>query len=200
MDTVLLLLSRLTNTGHPFFLPILMVLLLLLVLLIKFIYSTFWIPYKIQRHLYKQGIRGPGYRPIFGNSPEFKLEFDATLNKPMASFSHDIVHRADPCYHKWTAMYGKTMLFWHGSTPRLALADPEMIKEVFLNKSGHVIKVKLPPLAEQLFGKGLIDLHGEKWSIHRKLANPAFVMDRVKVIYVYTGVGAHFLFFFNFKL
>nr|XP_027091872.1 cytochrome P450 734A1-like [Coffea arabica] len=165
---------------HLFVLATLMVLHLLIVLLIRFIYSTFWIPYKIQRHLYKQGIRGPGYRPIFGNSPEFKLEFDATLNKPMASFSHDIVHRADPCYHKWTAMYGKTMLFWHGSTPRLALADPEMIKEVFLNKSGHVIKVKLPPLAEQLFGKGLIDLHGEKWSIHRKLANPAFVMDRVK--------------------
>lgn len=165
---------------HPFLLPAFLVLHPLTILFIRFIYSTFWIPYKIQRHLYKQGIRGPDYRPIFGNSAEFKQEFDATLNKPMASFSHDIVHRADPCYHKWAAMYGKTMLFWHGSTPRLALADPEMIKEVFLNKSGHVIKVKLPPLAEQLFGKGLIDLHGEKWGIHRKIANPAFVVDRVK--------------------
>ncbi|CAI9116703.1 OLC1v1017928C1 [Oldenlandia corymbosa var. corymbosa] len=151
-----------------------------LFIFIKFIYSTLWIPYKIQRHLYKQGIKGPGYRPIYGNSPEFKQEFDRTYFKPMGEFSHDIVHRADPCYHKWTALYGKTMLFWHGSTPRLALSDPEMLKEVYLNKSGRVVKVKLPPLAEQLFGKGLIDLHGEKWSVHRKVANPAFVMDRVK--------------------
>ncbi|CAI9116705.1 OLC1v1017931C2 [Oldenlandia corymbosa var. corymbosa] len=164
---------------HPFILPVTLV--ILLFIFIKFIYSTIWIPYKIQRHFYKQGIKGPGYLPIYGNSVEFKGEFDQSYSKkPMGYFSHDIVHRVDPCYHKWTAMYGKTLLFWHGSTPKLVLAQPEMLKEVYLNKSGHVVKVKFPPLAEQLFGKGLIDLHGEKWSVHRKIANPAFVMDRVK--------------------
>ncbi|CAI9089909.1 OLC1v1024561C2 [Oldenlandia corymbosa var. corymbosa] len=98
----------------------------------------------------------------------------------MGLISHDIIHRVDPCFHKWSAMYGKTMLFWHGSIPRLTIAEPEMLKEVFLNKSGKVIKVSLPPLANQLFGKGLVGLEGEKWSVHRKAANPAFFVDRVK--------------------
>ncbi|CAI9116702.1 OLC1v1017927C1 [Oldenlandia corymbosa var. corymbosa] len=162
----------------PFILPIILVLLPLI--FIKFIYSTIWVPYKIQRHFYKQGIKGPGYRLIYGNMREFEKGYDLTYNKPMGSLSHDIAHRVDPAYHNWAEKYGKNLLFWNGTIPSLAVADPEMLKEIFLNKSGHVRKIKIPPLADQLFGKGLIDLHDEKWAIHRRVANPAFMVDQVK--------------------
>ncbi|CAI9089441.1 OLC1v1024013C1 [Oldenlandia corymbosa var. corymbosa] len=124
---------------------------LLIFILVRFIYTTLWIPYKILRHFKRQGIKGPGYRPIYGNSLEFEQEFNWTYNNPMGEeSSHDIVHRLDPCYHKWSSMYGKTMLFWHGSTPRLAIAAPEMLKDVFLNKSGLAIKSWIPEVVNSV--------------------------------------------------
>ncbi|CAI9116785.1 OLC1v1018026C2 [Oldenlandia corymbosa var. corymbosa] len=164
----------------PFILLLAFFLALILLVIIFITYSIIWIPYKIQRQFYRQGIKGPGYHPIYGNTPEFKQEFDRTYTKPVGSFSHDIVHRLDPPYHKWTALYGKTVLFWQGIVPWIILSEPEMLKEVYLNKSGHIVRGKISPPVDLLFGQGLFNLGGDKWSLHRKVANPAFMIDQVK--------------------
>lgn len=77
-------------------------------------------------------------------------------------------------------MYGKTFLYWFGCTPRLAIAEPDLIKEVLLNQSGCYGKTEFNPFSKLLIGDGLVGLTGEKWSRHRKITNQAFNMERVK--------------------
>lgn len=59
--------------------------------------------------------------------------------------------------------------------------DPDMIREVLSNKSGHVDKPKQSPLHKLLF-TGLAYYSGEKWARHRRIINPAFHLEKLKVI------------------
>ncbi|KAF8022844.1 hypothetical protein BT93_F0381 [Corymbia citriodora subsp. variegata] len=155
------------------------VLLLILILLSKFTYSNLCIPLKLQRHFTRQGIRGPGYRPVLGNTAEIRRLFEEARSKPMP-FDHRILHRVAPFYHHWSLEYGKTFVYWFGSRPRLGISDPGMIKEVLTNTGGSYEKVGFNPQARLLFGQGLVGLVGEKWAVHRRIANQAFTMERVK--------------------
>ncbi|XP_030545374.2 LOW QUALITY PROTEIN: cytochrome P450 734A1-like [Rhodamnia argentea] len=155
------------------------VLLLILILLSKFTYSYLWIPLKLQRHFTEQGLRGPGYRLILGNTAEIKRLFAEAQSKSMP-FDHRILRRAAPFYHHWSVEYGKTFVYWFGSRPRLAISDPDMIKEVLMNTGGSYGRIGFNPQARVLFGQGLVGLVGEKWAVHRRIANQAFTMERVK--------------------
>ncbi|XP_077233281.1 cytochrome P450 734A1-like [Tasmannia lanceolata] len=93
---------------------------------------------------------------------------------------HEILHRASPFYDYWSKLYGKTFVYWFGSKPRLAVVDPELIKEVLLNRSGVIERVPFDPIVKQLFGDGMPSVNGEKWVRHRKIGNTAFNMERVK--------------------
>jgi hypothetical protein len=78
-------------------------------------------------------------------------------------------------------MYGKTFLYWFGSTPRLAISDPEMIKEVLVTKCGEYERIPYNPQAKLLYGQGLPGLQGDQWNFHRRIINLAFNMELVKV-------------------
>ncbi|XP_015573805.1 cytochrome P450 734A1 [Ricinus communis] len=154
---------------------------LLLICALKFIYSTIWVPFRIQGHFKKQGVTGPNYRPIFGNSAEIRRLYVEAQSKSMSSFSHDVLHRVVPSYYQWSLKYGKIFVYWFGSRPRLALFDQDMIKDVLMNTGGGSFeRVKQNPQSKLLFGDGLIGLDGEKWALHRRIANQAFNMERVK--------------------
>ncbi|KAK3032337.1 hypothetical protein RJ639_035388 [Escallonia herrerae] len=140
----------------------------------------FWVPWKIKQRFRKQGIAGPSFRPIVGNSAEIRRLTSEAESKSIP-FNHDILHRVAPHYHRWAEMYGKTFLYWFGVKPRLTLADPDLIKEVLPNStSGSFDKLGFNPLSEMLFGQGLAGLKGKKWVVHRKLASQAFNMEIVK--------------------
>ena len=167
-------------------LPLLLSLLLIVFFtyLVKILHSNLWLPWKIQSHFQKQGICGPRYRPFFGNSLEIRKLFAEAQSKPIP-FDHDILMRVVPFYHRWSSMYGKTFLYWFGSKPRLAISDPDLIKEVLVNKVGEIGKVPYNPESQLLFGQGLVGLQGEKWAIHRRILNPAFNMELVKVSFFF---------------
>ncbi|MCO5604056.1 hypothetical protein L7F22_058213 [Adiantum nelumboides] len=76
---------------------------------------------------------------------------------------------------------GKPFLFWLGWNARLTLVDPELCKEVLSNKFGQYSKPSLPIQRQDLFAKGLVTLDGEKWAQHRRIVNPAFFSDKLKV-------------------
>jgi len=57
---------------------------------------------------------------------------------------------------------------------------PELIKEVML-RNFDFPKPKTNPLTK-LVVTGLANYDGEKWAKHRKIANPAFRQDKLKVI------------------
>ncbi|KAG4147047.1 hypothetical protein ERO13_D05G198800v2 [Gossypium hirsutum] len=152
----------------------------LCICVLKFVYSIIWIPWRIQNHFQKQGVRGPGYRPIFGNSAEIQRLYKEVKLKPAPVDHHDVLHRVAPFYHRWSGMYGTPFLYWFGSKPRLGISDPDMIKEVTINTSGSFDKLGFNPMSRMLFGQGLVGLKGEEWALHRRIANQAFNMERVK--------------------
>ncbi|EXC07291.1 Cytochrome P450 734A1 [Morus notabilis] len=159
---------------------IVLVLLLLVIIFLKFVYSLIWVPWKTQRHFQKQGVRGPGYRLIFGNSAEIRRLYSEIKPKSSDLTDNDVVRSASPFYYRWSRMYGKNFLYWFGPKPRLAIADPEMIKAVLMNTCGSFGKVPHNPLSKQLFADGLVGLEGDQWALHRRIANQAFSMERVK--------------------
>ncbi|KAL5998127.1 hypothetical protein ACLOJK_009062 [Asimina triloba] len=152
-------------------------------LLFKSIYSFIWIPYKLQDHFKKQGLRGPPRHPINGNAGEAR-KLIAEAQSSTLPLGHGIVQRVIPRYDLWSKEYGKTFLYWFGLTPRIAVAEPNLIKEVLLNSSGAFEKLSMNPLARQLLGNGVVNLKGEKWAQHRKIVslNPSN-LDWVSSVY-----------------
>lgn len=70
---------------------------------------------------------------------------------------------------------------WAGPTPRVVIMDPEMVKEI-TNNSEHFKKPPVNPLVKILAG-GLASLEDEKWAKRRKAINPAFHLEKLKVIF-----------------
>ncbi|KAE9588453.1 putative cytochrome P450 [Lupinus albus] len=154
---------------------------LLLALAAKVAYSIIWVPWVIAHHYNKQGTRGPSYHLIKGNTHEIRHMYTEVQSKPM-TLCHDIDPRVSPFYHRWCPIYGKTILYWHGSKPRLALSDPDIIKEALLKTGVWFKRMEPNPFMKMFFGDGILMARGEKWAAHRVIANQAFKMESVKVI------------------
>ena len=60
--------------------------------------------------------------------------------------------------------------------------DPELIKDV-LNKIYDFPKPDTNPLFKLLV-TGLVNYEGEKWSKHRRIINPAFNLEKLKVTFL----------------
>jgi len=58
---------------------------------------------------------------------------------------------------------------------------------------GSFQKARNNPLAKLLFGQGLNGLDGEEWALHRRIANQAFMIERVKVSLFALNMTASFL-------
>ncbi|KAG5542277.1 hypothetical protein RHGRI_021967 [Rhododendron griersonianum] len=158
--------------------------LLLTSIIVKLTHSLIWVPLQIQRHFRKQGITGPAYRPFVGNSAEVRVRMIAEAeSRPLSSFTHDVVGRSIPHYYNWSTVYGKTFLYWFGPRPRLAVSDPDMIKEVLLNTGGSFEKIPRNPLAGLVGGKGLVGLAGIKTALKRDCMGVEEVIDECKTFY-----------------
>ncbi|TYH26936.1 hypothetical protein ES288_A02G028800v1 [Gossypium darwinii] len=141
-----------------------------LVALIKFLYDYLWVPLRIQHMMNSQGIKGPPYRFIHGNSKEVaRLEQEA-LSKRVA-LTDDIFPKVLPHFYTWINRYvirEEFCLYWNGARPELGISEPELIKE------------KLSDIGREFLGNGLLFIAGEKWAKHRKLANHAFHGESLK--------------------
>ncbi|PKY19074.1 cytochrome P450 [Rhizophagus irregularis] len=111
-------------------------------------------------------ISGPSSEnPFYGNLRTFLLEENPDL--------------------KWIQKYGNIVKY-HGlfNQPTLVIADTKLIQEITLN---HVYDYITPPkmLADgiAIAGRGLVFAEGEDHKRQRKMMNPAFTHNNVKVIY-----------------
>ncbi|KAK2975979.1 hypothetical protein RJ640_013010, partial [Escallonia rubra] len=141
-------------------------------------YTIWWKPKRLERHLKQQGIRGTPYKLLFGDMKDLVKQITEAWSSPL-DISHHIVSRVDPFTNNVFQKYGKIALCWMGTTPRLIITDPELMKEVLSNKLGHFQKPPLNPLIT-ILTRGLTTLEGEKWSMHRRVINPAFHLDKLK--------------------
>ena len=146
--------------------------------LLKFCYSILLKPKLLEKRLKQQGFKGTHYKLLLGDLKDVGKQMDEAWSKPIG-LTHDIAPRVDPFTHYMVEKYGKISLSWLGTSPRLIIMDPTLIKEVLLNKQGHFHLPPLNPLI-LILTKGLTTLHGEKWAMHRKIINPAFHLEKLK--------------------
>lgn len=77
---------------------------------------------------------------------------------------------------------GKISFMWFGTYPRVILKDPELVREVLSDRLGHFQKPKVNPLG-RLLVTGVLNHEGLKWAKHRGIINPAFHLEKLKVVH-----------------
>lgn len=95
-------------------------------------------------------------------------------------FTNDYLHRINPFLHQLVQKYGKNCFMWMGPVPKINIAEAELIREVW-TRMNDFTRPKLNPLIS-LLSPGLVDYEGEKWAKHRRLINPAFHMEKLKLM------------------
>ncbi|XP_058765556.1 cytochrome P450 716A67-like [Vicia villosa] len=144
------------------------------------ILNWIWLkPKKLEKLLREQGVKGNPYRLLVGDIKDLlKIQKEAT-SKPM-NLSDDVVPYVFPFGQQSVAKHGKNSFIWLGPIPRVILTDPELVKEVF-NKIYDFQKPNSNQLV-RILATGLIVHEGEKWSKHRKIINPAFHLEKLKLM------------------
>ncbi|XP_058084247.1 cytochrome P450 709B1-like isoform X5 [Magnolia sinica] len=148
----------------------------------KLFQNLAWRPYALTRWFEKQGITGPPYSFLSGSLEEIKGVKKLASEKVLDTHSQDIIPRVLPHYCKWFSLHGEMFLYWFGTQPRICINEPELAKEVLSNKFGFYLKSKARPPLAAILGKGLVFVNGLDWVRHRRIVNPAFNVDKIKVM------------------
>ncbi|KAK9092528.1 hypothetical protein Syun_027439 [Stephania yunnanensis] len=146
----------------------------------KALNKVWWKPRKIEKCLRQQGMTGTKYKFLIGDLKEAMSMNKEAISKPI-KLSHNIAPRIMPLVHQTVQKYGTNSFIWLGATPMMNIMDPELIKEILANKSGNISKINPNPLVK-LLADGLVNHEGEKWARHRKIINPAFHLEKLKLM------------------
>ncbi|KAF8675968.1 hypothetical protein HU200_047469 [Digitaria exilis] len=139
-------------------------------------------PRRMERALRAQGLKGTRYRFLWGDLKEERRLAVEALSRPVPmGRPHDILPRVSPLLHRAVEERGKLSFTWFGTTPRVTIIDPELVREVTSNKDGNFVKTKLATRIVKLLIGGVAILDGEKWAKHRRIMNPAFHAEKLKI-------------------
>uniref|UniRef100_A0A1W7HBV4 Cytochrome P450 n=1 Tax=Scoparia dulcis TaxID=107240 RepID=A0A1W7HBV4_SCODU len=147
--------------------------------LFRFFHKVWWTRIRLQAAMSSQGISGPPYKFPHGNAKEISNMRSQSMEKSM-DISHDIFPRIQPHIYSWTKTYGMNFLSWHGSQGQFFVTEPELVKEILMNRDGAFPKMDMEGYAKKLLGEALITNEGEKWAKIRKLANHTFHAESLK--------------------
>ncbi|KAL0924336.1 hypothetical protein M5K25_005152 [Dendrobium thyrsiflorum] len=140
-------------------------------------------PRRLESKLRAQGIRGSWYRLPYGDLKEVGNLVREARRKPLP-LSHSIVDRVVPHLTRAVDLYGgknKVPYFWFGPSPRVIIMDPELVKDILYSKFGHFEKPRSTPIG-RLLALGVANYEGEKWAKHRRIINPAFHVEKLKMM------------------
>ncbi|XP_030552121.2 cytochrome P450 72A397-like [Rhodamnia argentea] len=136
-------------------------------------------PKRLERLLRQQGLSGKPYTFLHGDLKERSRLLKEAMSKPIA-VSDDIKPRLLPFLHQSFQTYGKDSFMWIGPTPKVCITNPEQLKNIF-SKINDYPKQTSNNLVK-LLADGLVTHEGEKWAQHRKIINPAFRMEKLKLM------------------
>ncbi|KAG5235308.1 cytochrome P450 [Salix suchowensis] len=135
-------------------------------------------PKRVERCLRQQGFAGKPYRVLVGDWKESSDMLKEARTKPIG-LSDAILPRVMPFLHQLVKDYGKNSFMWIGSKPRVNIMNPDQIRDIFM-KINEYQKPSHPQLKRLTCG--LATHEGEKWTKHRKIINPAFHQEKLKMI------------------
>ncbi|KAK9674534.1 hypothetical protein RND81_12G239000 [Saponaria officinalis] len=157
---------------------------LICILVVTFSWNIFkwlWLnPKKLEKILKNQGFQGNNYKLFYGDSIEKAQMRNQTLSKPMSHFTNDYISRSHSFYHHIVKNYGAKSFTWNGPIPVVNLSEARRMKEVLM-KMNEFPKPKPSPLLKLLV-TGLFDVEGHAWSQRRRLLNPAFHLEKLKLM------------------
>ncbi|KAJ0429131.1 putative cytochrome P450 [Helianthus annuus] len=153
---------------------------LILSTLVNFFHKMWWVPTRIKRIMTHQGIKGPPYHFIHGNTKEIAAMKHQANTTPFTEISHDIYPRIQPHFFTWFKLYGKNFLNWYGPQAELVITDTEIIREIASNRSVAFARPDLGSFHKKMLGNGLVTSSGKKWASQRKVANRAFNGESLK--------------------
>ncbi|KAJ9183060.1 hypothetical protein P3X46_006975 [Hevea brasiliensis] len=136
-------------------------------------------PKTLERFLRQQGLAGNPYRFFHGDLKESVAMIKQARSQPF-DFSQHLALRVAPFLLQILNNYGKNSFIWIGPIPRVNITNPVHIKEVF-TKINEFQKVKMLPQFNVLI-PGLVSYEGDKWAKHRKIINPAFHQEKLKLM------------------
>ncbi|KAM0925862.1 hypothetical protein ACQ4PT_003779 [Festuca glaucescens] len=136
-------------------------------------------PWRLSRALRAQGIGGTVYRFPAGDLTENRRLNEEARSKPMLP-CHDIVARVVPHFHNTVKEHGNISIMWFGSSPRVVIAEPKLVREILSDKSGQFEKDFTNKRLIKLIALGIVGYEGEKWTKHRRILNPAFHLEKLK--------------------
>nr|BAN19928.1 cytochrome P450 [Echinochloa phyllopogon] len=140
-----------------------------------------WAPRRLERALRAQGLRGTSYRFLTGDLKEYGRANKEAWSRPLPLRRHDIAAYVAPFICAAVREHGKTCFTWFGPIPKVTITDPDLARDVMSNKFGHFEKPKFPALSK-LFADGVANYEGEKWVKHRRILNPAFHLEKLKLM------------------
>ncbi|XP_011082969.1 cytochrome P450 CYP72A219-like [Sesamum indicum] len=137
-------------------------------------------PKRVEKLLRKQGFNGSSYRLVNRELKErLKMVKEAKSNP--INLDDDIKPRILPFYTKTIQTYGTESFMWLGLSPTVIISDPELIKEV-MTKTHIYKKIKNANPLTRLLAQGLFSYDLDKWAKHKKIINPAFHMEKLKLM------------------
>lgn len=144
------------------------------------ILNLVWVkPKKIEKILREQGLRGNSYTPLVGDMREItKMSKEATA-KPLR-LDDDFLPRIIPFILKTIKTHGENSFVWFGPKPAVIIMDPEIIREI-MTKSYTYQKIQGNRLTK-LLAQGIATYETDKWAKHRRLMNPAFYLEKLKLM------------------
>ncbi|KAK1406407.1 hypothetical protein QVD17_41704 [Tagetes erecta] len=134
-------------------------------------------PKRLEKYLRQQGLIGTTYKLPIGDTKEI---MNSTKPEPM-TLSDDIMPRVMPFVHKAIQNYGKIFFSWFGPVPAIHIVDPDVVRDVLSRMNEFQKPKKNNPYIEVL-STGVIDYEGDKWSKHRKIINPTFHAEKLKLM------------------
>ncbi|KAF7020347.1 hypothetical protein CFC21_033463 [Triticum aestivum] len=140
-----------------------------------------WRPYSMSKWFGQQGIHGPSYSFLKGCNEDVRSMKEETDRLVLEVGDHKYLPRIAPHYLKWRALYGEPFLYWHGPQARICIFDYELARQILSSKSGHFVKNDAHPTLLALVGKGLGFMEGADWVRHRRIINPVFTIDKLKM-------------------